>query len=350
LLLHNARDCVVENNIFAFCGKSQTALSGWVSNSSYWTGHVATMIAGYESVVGQPAWKKMRGMDLHPNDAIRDDGTIMSGNRIRRNIMLSNSPTALHIDARNATPKWNTIDGNLVWNSGRPINTGIKITGPDKGPPLLSENFDATAPGKVPGGWYRIGKPNPDVKLAVADGILQIDCAAEGSGFRGPEIPAKPGTSYRVRMKVKSTEAASKVTVFIAIYKDKQGYWQGKNREITATREWQEIEATANLPAGDDPAWKPWMTGCYINVRCEEEKGRISIDDISLTEAVAPDEWAAWKAAGWDRNSLVADPLFENAAKNDYRLKPESPAITRLGFKPLPIEKMGLINDRWRKR
>ena len=50
----------------------------------------------------------------------------------------------------------------------------------------------------------------------------------------------------------------------------------------------------------------------------------------------------------WDKNSIVADPLFVDASKDDFRLKPESPAITKLGFKPLPIDEMGLVKDEWR--
>ena len=48
-----------------------------------------------------------------------------------------------------------------------------------------------------------------------------------------------------------------------------------------------------------------------------------------------------WRAAGFDRNSVVADPLFVNPAKGDYRLKPESPAL-KLGFQPISFEKIGI--------
>ena len=54
--------------------------------------------------------------------------------------------------------------------------------------------------------------------------------------------------------------------------------------------------------------------------------------------------WQRWLAAGRDTHSLVADPLFVDPKKDDYRLRPQSPAF-KLGFKPLPIEKMGLVKD-----
>lgn len=51
--------------------------------------------------------------------------------------------------------------------------------------------------------------------------------------------------------------------------------------------------------------------------------------------------WASWQAAGEDVDSVVADPLFVDAARHDYRLRPESPAFKR-GFVELPYAKMGL--------
>lgn len=54
--------------------------------------------------------------------------------------------------------------------------------------------------------------------------------------------------------------------------------------------------------------------------------------------------WEEWQKAGHDQHSIIADPLFVNAAKDDYRLKTNSPAF-KLGFKPIPVEKIGPYED-----
>ena len=57
---------------------------------------------------------------------------------------------------------------------------------------------------------------------------------------------------------------------------------------------------------------------------------------------VAPQEsWEAWQKRGMDAHSIIADPLFVNPDKNDYRLKPNSPAL-KLGFKPIDTSRVGL--------
>ncbi len=54
--------------------------------------------------------------------------------------------------------------------------------------------------------------------------------------------------------------------------------------------------------------------------------------------------WERWLAGGRDTESLVDDPLFVDPAHDDYRLRPDSPAL-KLGFEPLPVEQMGLVES-----
>lgn len=51
--------------------------------------------------------------------------------------------------------------------------------------------------------------------------------------------------------------------------------------------------------------------------------------------------WDEWRERGKDIHSVYADPLFENAAAFDFRLKPNSPALT-LGFQPIDATKVGV--------
>ena len=48
----------------------------------------------------------------------------------------------------------------------------------------------------------------------------------------------------------------------------------------------------------------------------------------------------AWKAKGLDTHSVIADPLFVDPAKNDFRPRPESPAF-KLGFRPIDLMNVG---------
>jgi hypothetical protein len=48
-----------------------------------------------------------------------------------------------------------------------------------------------------------------------------------------------------------------------------------------------------------------------------------------------------WKKRGHDTNSLIADPKFRDAAKSDFALRADSPAL-KLGFKPIDLSRVGV--------
>ncbi|MDY0165467.1 MAG: right-handed parallel beta-helix repeat-containing protein [Thermoguttaceae bacterium] len=52
-----------------------------------------------------------------------------------------------------------------------------------------------------------------------------------------------------------------------------------------------------------------------------------------------------WQERGFDRNSVIADPLFEDVAQDNYTLRPGSPACD-LGFETIDTGRIGLLTPR----
>lgn len=69
----------------------------------------------------------------------------------------------------------------------------------------------------------------------------------------------------------------------------------------------------------------------YFDLREGADPSRMNFAGVS---------WAAWRERGHDGASVVADPLFEDAAALDFRLKPESPAVA-LGFRVPDLRTVG---------
>ena len=82
----------------------------------------------------------------------------------------------------------------------------------------------------------------------------------------------------------------------------------------------------------------------WTDAAAAAEQNLIWHQDMPLDMRLKGFSWSTWLEKGQDTTSVVADPKFVDPAGDDYRLRPDSPAL-KLGFQPLPIEKMGLVRS-----
>ncbi|HPA16225.1 MAG TPA: alpha/beta hydrolase fold domain-containing protein [Verrucomicrobiae bacterium] len=73
----------------------------------------------------------------------------------------------------------------------------------------------------------------------------------------------------------------------------------------------------------------------------------ILINQTGPKDVAKEQSWETWQRRGFDAHSVVADPLFVDPDKGDYRLRADSPAF-KLGFKAIPVEKIGPYADELR--
>jgi len=352
LHLHNARDCVVENNVFVDGKEKQVEYDGWSREQHYVRDHLPAMIKGWESVKDEPAWKSMRGMDVDPRNAFFPDGTMMSGNVIRRNIIAWHDASVRYVDFRHVLAAHNVSDRNLVWNGGKPIRTPVSRAGKDMGEDLLAGGgaFGAVDAGKTPKGWGFNSRPHAGVKCVVAGDALVTDAASgqdpknSRTVIHSPPMMLKPGAAYRARLKAKGDAPEMGVSFAFYVYENGKGYWQATAQSFKLTGEWQEIEVVGTLPNHGESQWKDWMTRLWLRMDLPGDKGRVSIKDVTVREAEPMDQWASWQDDGWDRNSVIADPMFVDESKDDFSLKEGSPAW-QLGFERIPVERIGPVAE-----
>jgi parallel beta-helix repeat protein len=102
-----------------------------------------------------------------------------------------------------------------------------------------------------------------------------------------------------------------------------------------------------NILYSQRPNSKPYLASNFEDCTLQQTDGNLLWHpggEGDQTGLPAGGTWEEWRAAGWDTHSLIADPRFVNPDQDDYRLRPDSPALA-LGFKPLPIEQMGLVES-----
>ncbi|HEY1174385.1 MAG TPA: right-handed parallel beta-helix repeat-containing protein [Verrucomicrobiae bacterium] len=357
LHLHNGRDNRIENNVFIDNGLYQAEYSGWVSTSRFWKDHLPTMITGYESVMNEPAWKNMRNMNLHPTNAVLADGKIQTGNLFARNIVSYTNAAAKLYRMGSVPYSHNAYDYNVFWHHGLPLLTGERGNGKEIGGNLVvNGDFEEGADGQSPRNWkWQVQPPRAKATWTTAEhangkAALRIDSAppvkdSSGRGLFLNYVSADmatvhPGKSYHLKAKFKADKPDTKVSLMLQSYVDKIYFWASSPNDVKVGTEWQEASFSFRTPASGERGYNAAMKAFKIRIDVRQDSGTVFVDDVSLVEVETMDEWQSWLALGMDKNSKVADPLFVDATKDDYRLKPESPAF-KLGFKPIPVEKIG---------
>ncbi len=357
--LHNGRDNLIENNVFADNGLYQAEYSGWTAGSNMWKDHFPTMVKGYDLVSAEPAWQNMRNMKTPPKDAILPGGLIMSGNTLNRNIFYYHDPAAKVYRFSSVAFDHNEADHNLVWHNGLPISTGQLKAGKDvSGNLLANPSFEDGEARQLPTGWTWQALPSADCKAAATDEIaadgkrsLRIDgvkvpgatCNPPWPVIVGSDIPAKLGHMYRLSAKMKAARAETMVELAIQSYVANAYFWS-RNTPAAVGTEWKNFEVVFEVPAKGEQGYHDQLKLMRPRIDLRGSEGTVWIDDVKLVEVETLDEWQSLQALGFDKNSVVADPLFVAPEQDDYRLKPESPAF-KLGFQPIPVEKIGPYKD-----
>lgn len=401
--LHNARDNHIFNNIFVHNagrdGKSrQISLQGWRTDPGhiFITNRRPKMIEPYEKAMQNPEWRKMRGMEVGPLTAGLPDGTVMAGNRIERNIFYyPEQPESAYVRAGNCNLEYNFFDHNLVWNGGaQPVLTGYaggwKAVIADLTAHVPNAAF-APTPAEVLAGdasccatagwrWYR--KTLPDARTEVvagADGKNALRMYAaynperkyiKHACVRSDFFTLTLGRSYRLSFMLQagdedcvltsrvvtethSAEQRRALQKMLVPKPDEQTineppapFWKafGQKSFRVAKGSSLQCETVFYLPQPGDKDYDERMGDLAVHFQFLNRSGWVDISDLALAEVEQMDEWGGWQAAGADRHSMIADPLFIDAAAGDYRLRPESPAL-RLGFEPIPFEKIGPYAD-----
>jgi hypothetical protein len=94
---------------------------------------------------------------------------------------------------------------------------------------------------------------------------------------------------------------------------------------------------------------KEFVVGETFYEQVGSERVQKKATDASVAEFNSKEiPLAEWQKMGFDTHSVFADPLFVDPQNDDYRLKPESPAL-KLGFQPIDASQIGPRNRFKRK-
>ncbi|MBM3501944.1 MAG: hypothetical protein FJX74_25095, partial [Armatimonadetes bacterium] len=352
--IHSGRYNRIVNNVLVGGTLQQIEFNGWTSAHPYWQGNREAAIKNWESHRDLPAWAKFGELfAAHPREW---EPLVMAGNRIERNILVGTDPKSAIYRCNHMPYDRTVFDRNVLWLGGRPIRTGMTAP-PTK---VISDvelcpngGFEDGPPNEMPTGWGWYARPSAQV-TAQADpqtrhgggSSLKITCAPPDPGSQFPfamvktgDLPIVPGKSYRLAGWFRADRPDTAVFLVAQSYRADKYHW-ARETNAAVGPEWKLLEFGFHVPGPDEAEYLPDMQDLYIRLDARSDAATVWVDDVSLLEAQAVDEWTAWQEMGLDVHSVVADPLFVSPRTGDYRLQPDSPAL-KPGFQPIPFEQIG---------
>ena len=188
--------------------------------------------------------------------------------------------------------------------------------------------------------WHDIGRP----KMHVGTMSIYLDDWASGTTIYG-NLVVRGGRGILIGGGRNNTVENN---VFVdcspAVHVDSRGLGWAKSyfdsRDNTLVERMKAVNATA----------PPYSTRYPELVTLYQDEPALAKYNRILRNICSGGRWLDLadgltdKIVHFEGNVIEADPGFVDAAKGDYRLKPDSPAL-KAGFKPLPIEKMGRQAD-----
>ena len=382
--LHNARENHIYNNIFAHNagpeGKThQLSLQTWNNSPQgvFLRDRQPKMLKDYERLMANPAWGAMRGMHVSPAAPFLPDGTVMRGNRITRNIFYyPNQPGSTYVRENGVNLAHNLINSNLVWNGGGvPVKTGrqgvkqvladltASIPNGDFARRLTPDELAKDPARTTVADWFWYHKTLPDLKADVLEkeGVrtLRLPGAFNAAQryikytcIRSAPFELAAGKHYRLSFRLRHEAATGALSARFVC--ENQGLWKAFGArdflkradmsDISTASEAYACETSFYLPKPGEAGYDERVKALSLHFQFQSAQGAAEISGLRLEEMQPATEWEAWQMAGADAASVVADPLFEDAAKGDFRLKPDSPAL-RLGFAPIPFDRIGPYAD-----
>lgn len=353
--LHCGRGNRIENNILVDGGDGQICWSGWTTATGFWSTMVDGWTKNYHRAMRSEGWRQVPSL-VDPATVPLPDGQLMYDNVFSRNIVYYRKPGAILYHLRQLPLDRNPFDRNLIYHFDKPLLTGQFGLRETKGDNLLPNGGLEDGPvSQPPKDWPTVDTAEGKVRVEVTEDnahsgryALRID-----PGVQLPEhkvvrmlyfplspVPYTPGQAYLLEGWIK-TESSTPATVEIFSHTYKV------MKSITADGEYRRFEFVFQVPSEDGVHFEPDKKTFNPLLVFRAGTGPFLLDDVSLKTAVISDEWETWLAMEQDRNSIVADPLFVNPDKDDYRLKSDSPAF-KLGFKPIPFDKIGPYADECR--